>query len=314
MKQLLKKISFIVLILYILNFLFTLALDKMYEANYSGPQDGTLNYYLKTQKSDTLLVGSSCVLHHLIPSYFGKNTFNLSCQTRYLGYQTAIIEILNQEQKLPSNVLLFHIGPEDIHQNNKEKIMEQIHGLRYYYNKNDFIKEHIDQTAKFEYLKYYVSSFRHNGRVVELVNKRIFNKDEFPKQKGFLPLSPLGSNKNRLAATARKNEVDEFYTSKTVNKEALKLILRVQEICKKKKIQLIVMTSPYLDPPINILRSAEYLTNFLKTHKISYLNYLKNTPTKMLQQKLWYDNFHLNSEGAKIFSTIVRDDMKQIPN
>jgi hypothetical protein len=297
-----------------LNLLFTLALDKMYEANYSGPQDGTLNYYLKTQKSDTLLVGSSCVLHHLIPSYFGKNTFNLSCQTRYLGYQTAIIEILNQEQKLPSSLLLFHIGPEDIHQNNKEKIMEQIHGLRYYYNKNEFIKEHIDQTSKFEYLKYYVSSFRHNGRVIELVNKRIFNKDEFPKQKGFLPLSPLGSNKNRLEATARKNEVDEFYTSKTVNKEALKLILRVQEICKKKKIQLIVMTSPYLDPPINILRSAEYLTNFLKSHKISYLNYLKNTPTKMLQKKLWYDNFHLNSEGAKIFSTIVRDDMKQIPN
>jgi len=314
MKQLLKKISFIVLILYILNLLFTIALDKMYEANYSGPQDGTLNYYLKTQKSDTLLVGSSCVLHHLIPSYFGKNTFNLSCQTRYLGYQTAIIEILNQEKKLPSNVLLFHIGPEDIHQNNRAKIMEQIHGLRYYYDSNKFIKEHIDQTSDFEYLKYYVSSFRHNGRVIELINKRIFNRNEFPKLKGFLPLSPLGSNKNRLAATARKNEVDEFYTIKTVNKEALHFILRVADICKKKKIQLIIMTSPYLDPPINILRSANYLTNFLKAHKITYLNYLKNTPTEMLQKKLWYDNFHLNSEGAKIFSRIVKNDMKRIAN
>jgi hypothetical protein len=284
----------------------------MYEANYSGPQDGTLNYYLKTQTSDTLLVGSSCVLHHLIPSYFGKNTFNLSCQTRYLGYQTAIIEILNQENKLPSNVLLFHIGPEDIHENNKAKIMEQIHGLRYYYDKNSFVKKEINETSKFEFLKYYVSSFRHNGRVIELINKTIYNENDYPHQKGFLPLKATGSNKKRLAATARENEIDEFYTPKTVNSEALQFILRVQEICKKKNIKLIVMTSPYLNPPINIIRSSKYLEKFLHDNKIDYLNYLKKTDSSLLQSNLWYDNFHLNSEGAKVFSRIVKKDMKSL--
>lgn len=309
MYQLIKKILFLLIAIYLLNIVIALGLDQIYENSYSNFVGSNLNYYLKTQKSDTLIVGSSCSLHHIDPKDFGENSYNLSQQGMHLGYHTAVIDILYHSNKLPSKLLLLHVEAGDIYMSQEKEIIDNIRRLNYYYDKNTFIRNNINSISSSEYLKYYFTSYRHNKNATKLIANFLKNDKNTPKNKGFIPLTPTNLDSVRIDFTQEKNNK---LMKQKINPKAIQFITHIQSICKRKKIKLIIFSAPYYNNYKKLIQGSLDLEKILKRKNIDYINYINNDKLPIKKRIYWYDNYHLNSRGAKIFSKIVADDVSKI--
>lgn len=311
MIQLVKKIILLISIIYLLNILIAYSLDTLYEKDYSNSPEGVLNYYLKTQKTDILLVGSSFVLNQLNPSDFGQNSFNLSRQGVHIGFNTGIIDLLDKSNKLPEKTLILHIDPDNLNYRKKDLIAANLLKLKYYYHKNSFIKENINSISTSEHLKYYLTVYRHNGHVLQLLSNLLSNKNTISRNKGFAPLKGTDKDSLRVDNTYKRYVKNSTkYTS--FNNKILYYIDHIQSICKKHNLKLIVLSTPFYKTPKNIYDCSLVLEDILRKRNIPYLNYLNDTCSAVKSKKYWYDNFHLKQSGAKIFSKIVAKDVLEI--
>lgn len=307
MKQLLKKIILLIGIIYTSNLILAYSLDIVYENNYSNTEKGILNYYIKTQKPEVLLVGSSYVLHGLIPEKVGENCFNLSSQGTHIGYNAAIIDLLDQYNKLPTKTLILHIEPDDLYSKQTHIVSNQFTKLQYYYNKNRFIKKQIDLISKYEFIKYYLSIYRHNGHTLQLLSYILSNNSYLNKNDGFIPLNQTKNDSLRIDKTYKKYLITNKKKSTKFDHNTILYIDHIHTICKKNKIKLIVFSAPFYKTPKMTFDNSLELAKILKKRKIVYLNYIQNKCEPLKNRKYWYDNFHLKSNGAKILSEIVHE-------
>lgn len=312
MKQLLKKIILLFGIIYVLNIILAYALDIAYENDYSNTEKGILNYYIKTQKSEILLVGSSYVLHGLIPEKFGENCFNLSSQGTHIGYNAAIIDLLDQYNKLPTKTLILHVEPDDLYFKQTYIASNQFTKLQYYYNKNAFIKKQIDLISKYEFIKYYIPIYRHNKYALQLLSNTLSKNSYLNKNKGFIPLSQTKNDSLRIDKTYKKYLITNKKKSTKFDYNTILFIDHIHTICKKNNIKLIVFSSPFYKTPKITYDNSLELAKIFKKRKIVYLNYIQNKCEPLNNRKYWYDNFHLKSNGAKILSEIVHEAVKTI--
>lgn len=311
MKQLFRKIILLIGIIYTLNIIVAYLLDSAYENDYSNTERGILNYYIKTQKPEILLVGSSYVLHGVIPKKFGKNCFNLSSQGTHIGYNAAIIDLLNQSNKLPTKTLILHIEPDDLYLKKINQVSNQFLKLQYYYNQNQFIKKHIDLMSRYEFLKYFMSVYRHNGHALQLLSTFFSKKTKFnTANNGFIPLKQTKNDHLRISKTYQKYLITNPKKSTIFDHSTLVFIDHINQICTDNKIKLVVFSAPFFKAPKLTVDNSLELEIILKHKKIPYLNYLKNGGASLKDKKYWYDNFHLNINGAKVLSNILYETIE----
>lgn len=302
MKNLILKILAILLIIFAFDRGISLYLDNLYQKNEMDYANGHLNYYLKHVECDTLFMGSSRTLHHIDSKRMGPSTYNLSKQGMSIGYQTAVISLLDQYNKLPRKLLIVDIPAAAMSSGSNESINEHIHHLKYYYNKNEFIHQEIQQRSKFEFIKYWLSSYRFNGNSSLLITNPIQHIGDRPYLGGYLPL------KGRTMKI--KVEDDPNLTSRKEGENFTRYINEIREICKRNHIRLVFTSTPYYGRPKNLTWWTNKMEDYMQKHKINYINFQHFDDTLQASSKLWSDPSHLNQKGSQIFTEIVKSKLK----
>jgi hypothetical protein len=285
-------------------------LDRRYEKNHFHYYNGHLNYFLQNERCDTLLLGSSRVLDNLDPEVFGSKTYNLAQAQRHLGWFAAIVDVLAQKGKMPRKVLIVNIEPEDFNVNGGYDLTSDIHYLKYYHGYNAFITNEINQSSRFERLKFFSALYRHNGEGMLLITNPWQGIGFLPDHKGFLPMQPGPEDSTRVMATIALSQ--KAFSPDFKNTKAFHYFKHLQSLCVKHDVKLIVVTAPYYSSSVYSRKASLQLTHFLSNQKVSYLNYVVATPKQLRDLSLWYDNKHLNSKGAQLFSERVLSDVRKV--
>ena len=309
MKQTILKIVMGVLLVFLTDRGLGLYFDRLYEQNYYHYAHGHLNFYIKKVKCDTLLLGSSRVLDGLVPTVFGPSTFSIAEASKHLGWCTAVVELLNQYNRLPSKTMIINIEPEDFLEESSDKLLNDIHFLKYYYHQNSFIRNEINKAAPFEKFKYLSSLYRHNGNDLILITNPWQNIGHLPIKNGYFPIVPTPQDSIRTL-----QDIDTLHHPKPNfnNPRAKYYLSRIQRICLKNKIQLIVITAPVYKVNSRSLLCSAYLKNILTLKGIPYINYLGKDIGELNRLDFWFDNYHFVDAGAQKFSRLVKRDILKI--
>lgn len=241
--------------------------------------------------------------HHINTEMVGKNSFNLSRPAMHIGYFAGVINLLESNDKLPKNALILDIAPSDILASNQEKLKNDIHYLRYYYNKSKFIKNEINKAQSFEFIKYWSNLYRHNGNIDLLLFNEIRGVGKELPPQGFLPLNGNYSiNKSILEREESAQEKNKFETDYFLSQIDI-----IKSICDRNNIDFICITSPYLNK-INS-KLSQKIEEIFKQKKIHFINFNKS-PKWRQNHDIWHDELHLNSKGADLLTKSLIDSLR----
>lgn len=285
-------------------------LDKKYESNTCFFSNGELNNYIKNQKYDTLIIGSSRVMNMIDSKILGPNCFNLAKPQKHNYYHTAIIDILNEENKLPSKLLILNIEVEDLFMEREPVLIEHVNSLGYYYSNNKLITNFINKQGWTVRIKHLSHIYRHNPNGLMLITNPIENVCmEYPEN-GYLGLKPTPYDSIRLAQSL----IDDFKPIKNqrINNTIFQNILHVKSLCDKKGIQLLIIDAPYykIHPTYKI--ASKVLTNFCKNQNINFIDFKFETINGLKDKNKWYDNMHTNEIGSQIYTRYLKEKISAL--
>jgi hypothetical protein len=280
-------------------------LSSLYENNFCDNAGGDLNHYLKHERKDVVIIGSSRVENMINPEIIAKSAINISKPAKHFYYNIAVADLLDQHKKMPGKVLIFNIEVEDIYKENEERLINDVFYLKYYYYSNEFIKSVINSKSRFEKCKYIFRSYRFNGDNFTIVTNPLQNICVSSKN-GFYPLTKSKNDKNRLDQGVKEMKL---LTYKNQNPEFFKKLKHLVELCKKNKVKLIVLYGPNFYLPDCFRQASLTLKKYCKKNKINYLDYSLSHFKDFANSDLWYDQFHLNNIGAEKYSRMLNKDI-----
>lgn len=310
MKKQIARIVILVSLIFISDRILGLYLDHLYSNNFHNYSNGHLNFYLKKVDCDTLLLGSSRMMHAINPDEFGTKTYLIGQHSKHLGWFASVIDLMEQHHKLPKKTLIVNIEPSDFNPHYDEKLNEDVHYLKYYYSSNSFIRKEINKQSPFEFIKFFSSCFKHNGEGIHLITNPIQGIHSLPQNKGFSPIEPTSTDKLRVLKTIK--DKDNTQPIQISNATGLFYLKHIESICKKNKLTLIVITAPKYFPSKYDIQSGKTLSTFMKKRNIPYFNYNLDKISKLIDLKYWHDNTHFNRRGATLYSEHVFKDINNL--
>ena len=252
---------------------------------------------------DIIILGSSRAMHHY-DSRIIKDSMQMSCQN--CGAMSNGIVLMYGRYKLltrhhiPKMIVYDLHPPFDIAKGDNSKYIPTLRPFA----DDDNLKKLFAAIDKWENFKLNCNLYRFNSLVPELlaVNIReavgiydgytpLYNSKEFTPPISTLPDNGLGKH----------TEVDSLKFS---------LFRELIADCKRKKIKLTFVISPsynkqlteHATPVIELCKSTNTPILFYETGKFP------------LETKYFYDSYHLNDDGVKLFTRMFVSDLKKIQN
>ncbi len=309
MKITYRSIVFIALLI-LIDQIVGILLDEKYQANTCFYSNGEVNDYIQNKKCDTLFVGSSRVLHMIDASLLGPNSMNLAKEQKHNHYQTSIIDILAQNNKLPRKLLVLNLEGLDLFMEYGPSLIEQVNSLSYYYSSNEIVKSYINKQGWQERIKFLSHTYRHNSIGLQLFTNPLENVcPEYPLN-GYIALTPTALDSARLA----KSLIDDFTPIKNqrFNKLVFENIIHIKSLCDKKSIQLIIIDAPYYKNHPSFKKASSTLQKFCEKIDVKFIDF-KYEEIPGLENKLnWYDNMHTNEKGSEIYTRFLKEKISAI--
>jgi hypothetical protein len=241
------------------------------------------------------------------PELLGPKTKNLALQHKHVYHNIALADILRQEGKLPKKMLVLNFEVEDIYMKTQGNLLNQLYSLKYYYHKNDLVKELINLKGFQERIKMLSSIYRHNGEGWKMFSYPIHNNCPTPTADGYVPLIPGPLDSARL----EQSLIDDFepFNFKTINPKVQELILYLKSTCDEERIELRIIHGPYYKLHEELKVASKRFKAFCTKHNINYIDYCEGNTAELNKKELWYDNMHLNDSGASIYTTMIKKSL-----
>lgn len=303
-----KFILFLLIFVLIIDRTLSSMIFSVHQKTFTGQTGGKVNNLFKNYEQVNLLaLGNSRCAQHVIPSKISDNAFNLSHNGLSLIFHTGMVDQVLSNSNLQIDTILLHIEPYEAFGANNADIRD-IQFLSYYHGKNSWITEKINNISRFEYIKYALSSYRWNGKVLSIINNWRKSRFESIPLRGYKPTVYNPRDSLRLEKTSLK--VGKIRERKTViNKNFRSYLSHIKNITNSKGIKLYLFTSPtYFEN--DFFSETAILEDYLDSVNIDFLNYTSIKYQLIFESKtLWKDNFHLNNEGAEILTKLLKKDL-----
>ena len=304
MKKVINNILVFLIAIIIIDLILGSYFSSLYEKNYCQHAGGDLNYYLKYGQSDTIIVGSSRVNTMIDNKKINPNAVNISKPSKHLYYNCAVIHLLKQYDKLPENLIILNLEPEDFYIENENDLLEDVYYLKYYYNSNKYINEKINEISIYEPLKFLSKSYPFNGENFKLFTNQFQNICD-DNINGFYPLNYSISKSKYLQ---EKNKISKKISNK-INQNIFQELYLIHKICKAKRIKLCLLLGPTIKKSNDLKQLiVRKINTFSKKLKIEIFNF-SNT-NYFNDYTLWADPFHLNYNGSKIYTNLIIEKIK----
>lgn len=268
-----------------------------------------VNLKKKYSETEVLILGNSHVFYGLNPSFFDKQTFNLSNISQTLYFDQLLFEKhINKLKKL--KYVILNIEYTSLSQ---LKDTSEDSWRKFYYK--SYMNLNVPIISKFDYSNYFLSSTRPFNKNIKLMSNyftegTVIDCDtngfgiNYTKEKRFL-------NIDKITPKVIKRHEDNLFDFS----ENIYVIQSIIDKCKEKDIEVILVTMP-ISKGYSLRVNKFKLNKIIKTAKLfesrnSNVRYLNLFNDSRFTNNDFYDPDHLHTEGAEKCSVIVNAFLKK---
>jgi hypothetical protein len=297
MKKFLVRIIVFFVAVAIIDILFGMCCDYMYENSKSG-DSRKINYAIIECNADILIMGSSRANHHYNPQIL-SDSLGLSCYNLGIDGSGAILmdgfyRLITQ--RYVPKLIIYELTPSfDFYQNpvdaNNTRYLAQ---LKPYYSEG-CLKQLFDDVEKRERFKLNSGLYRYNTSCLNLF--RSFIGHGTTDNNGYLPLKGV-MTKHKPFSVSTNNMIDSL---------KIQYLKQLISDCKKRGTQLLFVVSPRYGATTSI----EYNLGFdiCKESGFDVLDFFCS-PNFIATKEFFYDSYHLNDIGAAELSKALVKEIK----
>ena len=255
---------------------------------------------IRQVEPDILLIGNSAILNGVDPSIIEDSLGQTCYNGGMMGQDPDFFETMVDcaLQRYTPKVIILGFRPEEM----GEKVGDGIYDVLrpYYHTGYNSIDNHFDNTSKSERILMQSSLYRYNGIWVRILLNGLYNKEN---------ISADGSLMNEIPTVLPSlkdiNSVDVPLQRKV---DCLK---RIIQKCTLKGVKVIVCFPPTLQHFTHTpLPCIETVKEICKENNIScFIDFER--PDFQQSPELFYDNNHLNKNGAKLYSSLLASELKK---
>lgn len=302
MKNNRKKILVYSAIVALLVFAIDYSSGILLEKYYSSAKNGICyqeNYSMTKTSEDILFYGSSRCAFHYIPSVFeekmNKTVYNCGREGTGLYYHYGVL--LSTVERYSPKLIVLDLDYRDIYKwtGMFETGIVAEH-FPFYNRVSDEFDELLTIDGPKEAIKLESNLYRYNSKFFRIITGNLTN-GERENLKGYRPLE--GQWKHEIKT------LDE--STLVVDNQKLEYIQKFITKAKSKGVNVVIVASPSYT-----LTSKELFDPLAKLavkNQVKFLNYTNDK--RLLDHKEYFkDDFHLNTEGAKKYSELVADEIK----
>ncbi|MBE0654109.1 MAG: hypothetical protein IH594_09945 [Bacteroidales bacterium] len=245
-----------------------------------------------------MVFGSSKAQHQYIPD-------TLSAGTGYTAYNCglggqpiafSLIQISETLKRYKPKLIILDVPPDISRARDSDPRLKI---LNPFYHDNTLVKRILlNNDSKFEKLKFTSAIYPYNGMIAEMILSLAY--DPGVSVKGFIPI---------YGSTLEGNEVTNK-ESELINKIPVKQMEYLEEIarlCRDHSAICWIIISPVYKTTHQELVTIKDLKDFADKNNIHFLDF--SECADLSDHLLFRDNLHLNIDGAKKFSGMVRDSI-----
>ena len=322
MKRYIKKISFYLIVIIAINFIFTKILSvKISDMEKKGIFDPPLRwldfYSEKPNSIDIIFLGTSHAFRGFNPLVFDSilhiNTFNLSSAAQVYETSFFVLENALEKQKpkiVVQGIYFLSFGDDDQLFNggiNFDYMQWSWAKLDFFFNGFSF----YDQIALT-----FLPVLRHKGDL-EYAFDKLKGKAKMPVTEKYLTKG-FTRNLNRAPRSYFINGTKfnnwKFNRPNDDNSNLIYL-KKISDLCKKNKIELIWVTVPIPFITYNKLNNTKYIHHFVDSLAIKwnvpYYDFFDSNKLNLIDTLHFFDLDHLNYTGANIFSKKLANIIKE---
>lgn len=297
-KRIISIVTFIVIV-YALDFVVGRTLRYLYFNERSGFQYRT-TYAMDSTKADILVFGSSRANHHYVPESFEdslKMTFyNTGRDGNGILFQTAVLKSV-LKRYVPRVVILDYYGTFE---KLKGNVTFDYASLLPYYRTHKEVRKIIESNSSFEKEKLISEIYPFNSQISSIIvgNLKI-NKKRQDDDKGYVPLY------KELQAKMDTISNDKMYPVDSVKLSSFREFITT---AKKAGTDVVVVYSPIFLCNKNSQEIA-ICNEICKNENVPFWDFSNDT-LFINHRNLFHDFDHLNNTGAKLFSDIIVEKIK----
>ena len=314
MLKFLKYFVLLFLVVVVADRLIYFVITKVQSNTYRGIQGGKINHYLGLQKAPTLIImGPSNAAYQVNPQNFGVPAYNLGHPDTEDAFQTALLSVVINNNKLPKNILL-HVNPYAYLGKvaNQDFASKSPLKLGYFYAKDPLVTKYINDLGIKERIKYFFRLTRYNNKVIGLAKDFAQTKVSGPIPNGFFAFEPATIDSFNVATDYKKGLTlakPEFDPADVIQPKKLKYLEEFLALCKLHNINLILFTLPFY-PDVVRQRKDELATQMVRSfstqRNIPYIDFRQTDLSQLINSPAyWKDLQHLNAIGTKLESEYV---------
>ena len=293
------KIIIFLGIVVILDYGLGFILKQLYFGQTSGFQYRT-TYSMEKTKAELLILGSSRANHHYHPEKFEKRLnltyYNAGRDGTSILYDYAVLQGVLKRYTPRIIILDFNIRQFE----KKQESYDRLSFLLPYYKTHKEIRHIVDLKGPNEKLKMISAIYPYNSSIFRIIaGNSEFNKKRTRDINGYVPLTKIMSSHKPPTNETLNYDIDSlkiaFYESFIMD-------------CINANIKLYILCSPssfridFNDPSIKL--GSEIAEKF----NIPFIDF-SNTPVFFYNYSVFADMYHLNDEGAKLYSDLVIDSV-----
>jgi len=295
----LKKLIIFLFLLFSIDFTAGRIISYLYKNSNSGLcyQE---NYIMNKTNQDIIIYGASRASYHYMPSII-ENSLKMSCynagrEGSGIYYHYGVL--LNTVKRYIPKIIILEIDLADIYDGGIGFSKEILKEHYPFYN---LVSEEFDSliiTQKYQKILIESNLYKYNTKFFQILKGNIYSKKD--SDKGFKSLTDTFNHSIKLYSGELKMDLDKIHCIEKFIKKAREsgsqVVLVVSPIFSK-------MPTSSFSPLIAL--SAKYKTIFL--------NYSDDS-TFLSNRGFFSDEFHLNVEGARYFSSKIATELKTLNN
>ena len=296
------KIILLAAIVFILDFSIGKTLQYFYFKQSSGYLYRT-TYSIEKTNAEILIFGTSRAAHHynstLIENQLHKTCYNAGGDGQSTFYHYAIFKAALS--RYSPKIIIFDLNITEFVKGNDS--YDRLSALLPYYQSHREIQPIVNLKSNYEKYKLVSQIYPYNSLLLKIIMGNLeINKNRTQLEsdiKGYVP----------LYRTWNKPICNDKSTSYEIDYQKVKYFENLIKDCKKNKIQLYIVVSPFFIKSNYADYSVSIGQNIAKKYAIPFYNYYQDS-VFITNHSLFADMDHLNSYGAEIFSKLVVDKIK----
>lgn len=298
-KKIVVKLSIALMLFWCISFIAYLGIDYMYFNSCLDGPAGTRHRAIQ-KKYDVYIFGASRAENHYDPSIIsdqlGLTCFNLGNNSKNTNYQLGLLKLLISRHT--PKLIIYELGDFLAHLSNGTDEF-----YPYYYHNNE-IRKMVNSRDKLARIKLLLPLYTFNRKIYPITRDFLFPARLISS--GFEPRNGI-----MLSAEIEKYRVMGDYEPSwyKIDQTAIASFKEFVDICQERNIELVLSFSPtYLPSSPSGLKEV---TDIASRYRIPIYLYGERQEFNF-NPNLFKDAYHLNSEGADMFTNLFVKDLHRL--